>query len=116
MNLAFILIGYYLCGEQPDVIRLKLEECKPLPGIEGKALASIGIEQTEQQLAQTQIVQTRHVDVDKILLFSTSEGCDVARMTAQRKSDELNAYLLRSIRSGDFWHSQHWKCVELKVR
>jgi hypothetical protein len=114
MNLAFALVGFYLCGEQPDVIRLQLEECKPPSGIEREALTSIGIEQTERQLAKTEIVQLRLVDIP--VLFSSSEGCEGARMAAQRKSDDVNAYLLRAIKSGHFWHSQHWKCVEVKVR
>jgi hypothetical protein len=114
VNLAFALIGYYLCGQQPDFIRLQLEECKPASGIEREALTSIGVEQTDRQLAQTEIVQLRHVGIP--VLFSSSGGCEAARMAAQRKSDELNAYLLRSIKSEQFWHSQHWKCVEVKVR
>jgi hypothetical protein len=114
MNLAFALIGYYLCGQQPDVIRLQLEECKPPSAIEREALTSIGVEQTERQLAETEIVQLRHVNIP--VLFSSSESCEGARMAAQKKSDDVNAYLLRSLTSGHFWHSQHWKCVEVKVQ
>jgi hypothetical protein len=114
MNLAFALIGYYLCGEQPDIIRLRLEECKPPSAIEREALTSIGVEQTERQLAKTEIVQLRHVDIP--VLFSSSEGCEGERMAAQRKSDDVNAYLLRSLKSDQFWHSKHWKCVGVKVQ
>jgi hypothetical protein len=59
MNLAFALIGYYLCGQQPDSIRLQLEECKPPSGIEREALTATGVQQTDRQLAQTEIVQLR---------------------------------------------------------
>jgi hypothetical protein len=66
------------------------------------------------QLAQTEIEQLRRVTIRT--LFSTSESYQTARSAEQKKSDETNAYLSRQLKPDQFWHSQHWKCVEVKVR
>ena len=67
-------MNYYLCGQQPDVIRLQLEECKPPSAIEREALTSIGVEQTERQLAETrQQLVSSHVTERVVVRLETVE-------------------------------------------
>jgi hypothetical protein len=120
MNHVFALIGYFLCGEQPDSIRLEVPDCRPPTQFEqilSERLAHdriIDMRKNELQRALTEFVNTQSVTIPT--LYATAASCDAARAIKQKEADQVDANFKQLFKASDgYMHSGHYKCLEVEV-